>query len=553
MNKLSNAEDLAKQLADRMVQQQQKKPSAKSYLELSYLFEQSDKLNKAKYILQEGVSLYPTNMALHHTLWSLYTKQNERKEKFKHFPRILKNSFRRRPLKFYEHLQNVLQQNHLFEQSLSITKLQLQEQPRHIGLLRVAIQKSLALRHFEEALAYSETLKSQLTNIRYLAKLNMRIGMIYMLMGYFEKAEEQFTYCREAYKELLPKIYKDGYEKLVIFNNGESSIEYYKYIYPTKRVVATFDSIDKTDKAKPFAYKALKKKSVDLISLRRRTVTNYHQDISREEYYHTIEKLIPFYEKRFAYGTSLGGYCALYFGSTIPECKILSCAPRNSAHPNYGTRARVQSVFTHSLSHPVNTEIQPIICYDPKQRVDHHYITAEIQHSYPNAIFKHFYYAGHRVPFYLQQAGILKDIVSRFLEEQPIPDYDRKLHSKSAEYHRVLAMECKRHQKLHWALDLAEKSVELTPTYDRSLALRIEILLCLQRYDECIVYANEAIQIHPTLARFYILLADTYIAKGNLDKAKDILESAGKSINSQKITHKLTTLKKQMELPTTTE
>lgn len=548
MKNLSNIDSLVEQIGNRIIQQHEEKPSDISYLELSYLFEQIDKKNKAIYVLQEGIQEHPTSISLHRALWSLYTKQNNQKEKIKHVPRVLKNCIQKKPIKFFERLQEVLLQNHQFELSLAITQMQLQKQPTDVVLLNKAIQRALSVTHYKEAIIYLETLKKETTDINQLVRINMKIGMVHMLNGEFAEGEKQFTYCMEKYGDLLPEIYKDGYEKLVIFNNGESSIEYYKSIHSTKRVVATFDSIDKTNKSKPFAFGILKKNSVDLISLRRRTVDNYHQDLSREEYYRTIEKLIPFYEKRFAYGTSLGGYCALYFGATIPECKILALAPRNSAHPNYGSKIRGNSKFTHSLSHPINTEIKPIICYDPKERIDQRYITKEIKKSYPNADFKHFYYAGHRVPLYLQQIGVLKDLVSRFLAEEPIPEYSSKLHNKSAEYHRILAIACKRHLKYKWALDLVNKSVELAPTYDRSLALRIEVLLNLKQYDECIEYAKEAIKLHPSLAKFYILLSDAYVAKGDIDLAIEVLESAKQSIKSKKIKNKLASLKEQVQL-----
>lgn len=545
---MSNEERLVRKITNRIIQLQEITPSSISYLELSYLFELINKPDQAKYVLREGIQEHPNSIALHRSLWSLYTKQNKYQEKIKYIPQVLKSWIKKRPIKFFDRLQELLLQSRQFELSLSITKLQLQKNPQQVALLYDAIQKSLNLGYYKEAISYLGSIKKLTNDTDELIRLNMKVGMVYMLNGDFDEGEKQFTYCREKYHDLLPEIYKDGYEKLVIFNNGESSIEYYKNIRPTKRVVATFDSIDKTNTAKPFAFSILKKKSVDLISLRRRTVDNYHQDISREEYYHAIEKLVPFYEKRFAYGTSLGGYCALYFGSTIPECKILSLAPRNSAHPNYGSKIRGDSEFTHSFSHPINTDVEPIICYDPKEKIDQHYIKEEIQKSYPNATFKYFYYAGHRVPLYLQQVGVLKDLVSRFLGEEPIPDYSPKLHSKSAEYHRILAMACRRHLKLRWSLDLVNKSVELAPTYDRSLALRIEVSLGLKQYDTSIEYAKEAIKLHPNLAKFYILLADAYILKDELHTAIDVLESARKTTKSKKITKKLNFLKEQSNI-----
>ncbi|MGG0657735.1 tetratricopeptide repeat protein [Rummeliibacillus pycnus] len=542
MNKLST-ESLTEQIANQVIQHKETIPSKKSYLQLSNLFEQLEQPKKAVNVLHEGLQVYPTSIQLHQALWTLYTKRKAKKEKILHLPRTLKRRFVKRPIIFFDQLQNTLLKNNQLETFLSISKMQLQQNPQQIELQNKVIQHLLSIGQFEEAIPYLETLKTLEKNPKQLVKINMQIGMVNMLFGHFDEAEKYFSYCQKEFADILPEIYPNSYEKLVIFNNGESSIEFYKYIYPTKHVVATFDAIDKTDSGKPFAFKVLKKKAVDLISLRRGHMQNYHQDISREEYFQAIEKLVPFYEKRFAYGTSLGGYNALFLGSMIPDCQILSFAPRNPAHPIYGTKERKYTKFVHPVSHPINKEIQPIICFDPKDTIDNPYTTKEIMQSYPNGIYKHFDYAGHRVPTYLRETGELKEIVSSFLEEKPFPDYDHKLRSKSAEYHRVLGIHCRRHNKLRWALELANKSIEIAPKYDRSLALRIEILLKLKQFDECITYANEAIQLHPKSARFYILLADAYKGKGNTNKAVEVLESASKKVQSIKLKEKLATLK----------
>lgn len=545
MKKLSNTEDLAEQIAKELIQQKEEMPSPKGYIQLAGLYEKALDSTEAMNILQEALQVYPTNLSLHRALWTFYKKNNTERGILFHIPRTIKRLANKRPIQFFEQLQRLFLKNHQYKTSLELLKVELRSNPHQKELLYKIIQQSLNFGHFEETIPYFEKLKTLEKDQNSLVKINMKIGMVHMAAGHFDEAEKQFAYCNDNYADLLPKIYKDNYEKIAIFNNGESSIEFYKYIYPTKRMVATFDAIDKTVTGKPFAYKLLRKQGVDLISLRRRTSNNYHQDITREDYYHAIEKLVPYYDKRFAYGTSLGGYNALFLGSMIPDCKILSMAPRNPAHPIYGTRERKYNHFLHPLSHPINEDIQPTICYDPKEKIDNPYITKEIMQSYPNAIYKEFYYAGHRVPTYLREIGVLKEVVTLFLSEKPIPDYDRKLHKKSAEYHRVLGIHCRRHNKINWALDLANRSVELAPTYDRSLALRIEILIKMGKLDEAEQYANEAIEIHPGLSRFYLLLADTYIANGDSAKAEKVLESANKKIHSKKIREKIAKLKGQ--------
>lgn len=546
MEQLSSTEHSIEQIVYQEIEHQKSFPSKQGYLQLSSILEELNQPKSAMQILQEGLQVYPTSMQLHQATWTFYSKHQIQNGKLKHIPRTIKRRLQKGPINFFNILESVLLKKHYNEAYLALIKARLQENPEQISLLTKVIQQLLNLGYFKETLPYFETLKSLAKDSESLAKLHMKIGMVYILSGNFEEAEKQFSYCREAFADILETIYPEQYEKLVIFNNGESLIEYYKYIYPTKKVVATFDAIDKTNTAKPFAYKILKKKQVDLISLRRRTLNNYHQDLSREDYYQAIKKLVSYYNKRFAYGTSLGGYNALYLGSMIPNIKILAMAPRNPAHPIYGTKERKTAKFNHPLSHPVNKDLRPIVLFDPKERIDNPYITKEIMHSYPNGIYKEFYFAGHRVPTYLREIGVLKEVVSLFLGGKPIPDYDRKLHRKSAEYHRVLGIHCRRHNKLRWALDLANRSIELAPKYDRSLALRIEILQKLKRYDDCIVYANEAIQIHPKLDRFYILLADAYEGKGEFIKAIEVLTSANKKkVKSRKIKEKLANLKRK--------
>ena len=546
MDKLSSTEHSIERIVYQEIEHQRSIPSKKGYLQLSNLLEELNQPTDAMHILQEGLQAYPTSMQLHQATWSFYSKHLIQNGKIKHIPRTIKRCLQKKPVSFFNILESVLLKNHHNVTYLELIKAQLQENPYQINLLSKAIQQLFNLGLFEEAIPYFETLKALTKDSKSLAKVNMKMGMVYMLSGNFEEAEKQFLYCRETFADILEAIYPDRYEKLVIFNNGESLIEYYKYIYPTQKVVATFDAIDKTNKAKPFAYKFLKKKQVDLISLRRRTLNNYHQDLSREDYYQAIKKLVPYYDKRFAYGTSLGGYHALYLGSMIPNIKILAMAPRNPAHPIYGTKERKTAKFTHPLSHPVNKDIQPIVIFDPKERIDNPYITKEIMHSYPNGIYKEFHFAGHRVPTYLRETGVLKEVVSLFLEEKTIPDYHQRLHRKSAEYHRVLGIHCRRHNKLGWALDLANKSIELAPKYDRSLALRIEILQKLKRYDDCIIYAKDALQLYPNLGRFYILLADAYEGTGDFINATEVLKSANKKkIKSRKIKEKLAKLKRK--------
>src|SRR5699024_5202925 len=240
---------------------------------------------------------------------------------------------------------------------------------------------------------------------------------------------------------------KLGYRKMILFDNGESRIEFYKKLKYVNQVVVTFDSINMVWENDPFSYKFISKKDVDIIAIRKRYKKTYQQDLSQESFVQATETVSDKYADKVAYGFSLGAYNALYYASLI-NCRILSLSPRLSIHPKYGRKNVIPKYdFKDNISLPYDEKATPLIVYDSKNVVDNTYIK----------------YGSHGMAPNLLRMGQLKEFVESTLDNK-IPRYNRKLRVNSNIYYRRLSAECLKHKKYNWALNLVNKSLELLST-----------------------------------------------------------------------------------------
>ncbi|MGE7932219.1 hypothetical protein [Viridibacillus arvi] len=538
--------DVITQIAENILAQNGAVPSKSNYIDFAKQLKRDNKVAQAKKLLEEGSKIYPLNLSVHTELMKIYVRQKNWSDVAKHLPRILVNIPRKTNSTLTYKLYRYLINNRHYSEAGEILELLVKANPEDETLQYKYVELAFASKNWPIAIQRVEELV-QFLGEKVPASVLVDLSIAYQIVGEHEKARSLFAECLTKYVDELPELFEDGYRKVTLFDNGESRIEFYKFIEPTNTVFATFDSIDKTWERTPFAFNLLKKKRVDLISLRRRTTKNYHQDISREEYYETVAKLADGYEKKFAYGTSLGGYSALYFGSTI-DCNILALSPRNSAHPNHGTKMRVETVFQHELQHPYNPRITPTIIYDPKDSIDRKYMKKVIRKAYPNAKYIYYPYAGHRISIYLSQIGVLKDIVNRFMAEEPIPNYERTLRSKSTEYHRILAMHCSKTNKKNWALQLTEESIRLSPTYDRPRVLKVELLRDLSRMDEAFEAAYEGLELFPKYTRLHLLLISLFEQQSQLKEALKAVNNALQVSKSPKLKEKREELLAKLEM-----
>lgn len=491
-------------------------PSQNQYIWLS------QHVSKKAYVqlLEEGLRHYPFNR-------QLTKKLNDHYEQtifsIGHFRKLAKNLLKNPPKNtavFYKQCTNHLYKSENLNEALKILEIGFYSNDMNKNYINFVIKFAkktmnwqLAIRGYEKLLLIEET-----------ASNLYDLAVFYEITGRLELAAPLFEKVQQHYSEDYENLFEDYYRKYTLFNNGSSKIEYYKNIMPNNEVVATYDTITKTWNQIPFAYNAIKKRGKDIIALRRNSVRNFHQDISREEYWEATKFLFENKEKKYAYGTSLGGYCALYFGSLIPEVKILAMAPRNSAHPSYGSSA-ISSSFQHISPHPKSEHLNAIIMYDDKNIIDQRYLSLEVLPSYPTAKVMTIPYAGHRLPKFLTQSGQLKSIVNNFFNDKVISPIKRgKLRYHSSEYFWVIAEKCLAHHHYSWAVNYSNHAIQLEEKFDRPYLIKINALIELKQFSEAMICAQRACELFDKQSKFIILLAETYILIGEKETAITFIE-----------------------------
>lgn len=140
--------------------------------------------------------------------------------------------------------------------------------------------------------------------------------------------------------------------------------------------------------------------------------------------------LRPIIEGRevYTYGSSAGGYAALYYGGVL-NARILAVSPRNTQHPLYrippGMREaarRLREGFYHHLTlaeMPLSVH-RPTILVDPRQRLDMKMLNEWVLPAYPQARITHVRNGGHEVLLRLSAAGVLQPVIEGFFRDDQL-------------------------------------------------------------------------------------------------------------------------------------
>ncbi|MDY0409432.1 tetratricopeptide repeat protein [Paracerasibacillus soli] len=312
---------------------------------------------------------------------------------------------------------------------------------------------------------------------------------------------------------------------------GKVEFEFYKSLQKTNRVVVTFDSINMVWDNPSFAFNLLIQQNVDIIAIRKRRKKVYQQDLSLEDFKRTVSALVEGYEDKVAYGFSLGAYGALYYASAL-NCRILALSPRMSIHPIYGkSNLKGKRIFKHNILPTHNSEISPIIVYDPKNALDNTYVNKGLLSAFPNAQLVEIPYAGHGMGPHLKQMGLLKEFILTVIHKAEIPIYDKEL-KKSQTYYRVLGDACLKRNKPRWALQLVNYALTLAPEDSLCMRLKIHVLRRKERYTEAIQFAESSRELAPQDRVIPGLLIDLYVYIGDFEKAIEETEAAIKKFGS---------------------
>ncbi|WP_201549606.1 hypothetical protein [Psychrobacter sp. Pi2-1] len=196
-----------------------------------------------------------------------------------------------------------------------------------------------------------------------------------------------------------------------------------------------------------------------------------YQKLSLEKFQEAILPLCKGMDV-YTYGSSLGGYCAIYYAGVI-NAQAISAAPKNSAHPtlSYNLKRPVKFLHKNMLDIPRSSK-PPIIIYDPYQREENNFINNLILPAYPKSKLIKVPYSGHLVLQVLKDNNILKSFINGIINDNTIIDinYDTEnCHIWNYEYARVLA----RNENYQQAVKYAEKSILIRETNEATKLLNI--------------------------------------------------------------------------------
>lgn len=201
--------------------------------------------------------------------------------------------------------------------------------------------------------------------------------------------------------------------KELLYSSPESTITYHSPPKGSKKLVITFDPYGCDLSEKGFGSDFVLTCGFEHIFVSHKKNSHY-QGLSLEDFYDAVKDKIKD-KKVFTYGCSLGGYCAAYYAGII-NAQAICISPRNSAHPSIvESDPHFHKLFSgvrykHNIElAPPFSELQPIVIYDPKQRIDKTFLESLILSKYPGTKIIEAPFASHQVAEALLEVGQLKE------------------------------------------------------------------------------------------------------------------------------------------------
>lgn len=402
-------------------------------------------------------------------------------------------------------------------------------------------QKAMSKKDWEQAITYWYAILND-NNVEPSPLVYASLAKALRLSKLYGEAEKVLNDGKEFFSDdpLLTEeheLLKHSYEKIILFDNGETRIEYYKKIKNSNTLCITFDTWPALWNEQPFAFKVLINQDIDIVAVRKRTKMSFHQDLEYNVFLDIIQKLPRDYGRKIAYGSSLGAYNALYYCASY--CDVLAMAPRNPAHPIFGVLKDKKVDFKHNLSQFYNPEATPIIYYDSKNKIDNTYVQGDLKLAFPNGRFIECPYAGHTTIRFLHEIGILKSVVLNFIKGEKIPDIDFKLRIQSQQFLYELGQECLNRNKPSWACTLAKSVLERVPDDKNAKLLQIKALRNMGNYREAIRLTKVIIEEYTKDEKLRLLLINIYLLDEDNESAEIELEKAIKDFgNTPKLSRK---------------
>lgn len=243
-----------------------------------------------------------------------------------------------------------------------------------------------------------------------------------------------------------------------LWDNGEVVVEHVSAEAPAARLVVTFSHHGSNDlDAHGYAERFLRRRGFDVLAVK----------TARNDWFHplsleamaNIRAMLPAYQQVATYGSSMGGYAALYFADAVDAEVAIALSPQYTVDPAVlpedqrwaGDAATI--AFTHQLLAEVlrTSRARPVVLYDPHNPDRIH---VEAMRGAGSPLFAvPVRYGGHPVGITLQEIGALDKIVIDLLDGH-LPDVRSTMRAsrrESPQYLFFLGLSCVARGHLTWA------------------------------------------------------------------------------------------------------
>jgi hypothetical protein len=220
-----------------------------------------------------------------------------------------------------------------------------------------------------------------------------------------------------------------GVSKEIIADEQGYRIVYYRHAVKPNKLIITFDPHGHDIRDAGFGCDVSLESGFDNIFISHRFNSQY-QELSLDQFASHVLPFIEGYEV-YTYGSSLGGYCAIYYAGAV-NARAIALSPRNSAHPSISSPLFSHVSFAHSdcVMSP-SSMYPPTILFDHVQEVDRKFIQDFIVPAYPEARLVDMPYAGHLIAEALLEVGLLKAVVLDIINHDVVNTVDLSQYDSS--------------------------------------------------------------------------------------------------------------------------
>lgn len=120
------------------------------------------------------------------------------------------------------------------------------------------------------------------------------------------------------------------------------------------------------------------------------------------------------------YGASLGAYAAVHFGGSI-DADIIAAAPQCPAMPELRMRHAQTTPMRHADLRTVPRGLgRAVVFWDPHERPDSILVNDFIRPLHPDAVYREYPFAGHKVLETMARLGVVRDFVLPLLRDMTL-------------------------------------------------------------------------------------------------------------------------------------